>query len=199
MNRDRDAQRKGAPADIGDLAVERDHGGRCQEISGDQPGQVMGIVEVAPDDRQRARQDGLIERAHEDRQQHAEHDELRLPVGEPLGLGRVGDGVHGRSGASGRSEAGGACTPCRAGHHDGPAALPYAGPAAGACCIAPCCVAPRCVARDGACRGPKPTAGNIRELGQVDRTVGAASPADPYFASSASVLRSCRSSSRMAS
>ena len=137
VDRDGDAQREGAPVDVGDLAVERDDGGRRQQIGGDQPGQVMGIAEVAPDRRQGARQDGLVERAHEDRQQHAEHDEQRLPVGEPLGLGRVGDGVHGLAGGLDRGRAGRIVRLVEQASMPGQPRPADAGPAGHACCTAP--------------------------------------------------------------
>ena len=78
IGQDRDAQREPAPMDVRDLAVERDDRGRCQQIGGDQPGQVVHVAEIAPDRRQRRRQNGLVERAHERRQQHAEHDQQGL-------------------------------------------------------------------------------------------------------------------------
>ena len=80
--------------DVGDLAVERDDGGRCQQVGRDQPGQAVGVVEIASDGGQRGRQDGLVERAHECRQQHAEDDQQRLAVRERLGLTAVGIGIH---------------------------------------------------------------------------------------------------------
>ena len=84
--------------DVADLAVERDDGGRREQVGGDQPRQVVDVAEVASDGRQRARQDGLVERAHERRQQHAEDDQQRLTMREGLGLTAFGVGIHcGRS------------------------------------------------------------------------------------------------------
>jgi 2-oxoglutarate dehydrogenase complex dehydrogenase (E1) component-like enzyme len=54
-------------------------------VGGDQPGQVVHVAEFAADGRQRARQDRGVERAHEHRQQHAEHDEHRLAVRQVRG------------------------------------------------------------------------------------------------------------------
>jgi hypothetical protein len=104
ISEDRDAQRELAAVDVGDLAVERHHRGRRQQIGGDQPGQVVDVVELAPDRRQRARQDGLVERAHEGRQQDAEDDQQRLTMGEGLGLTAVGVGVHRSRGSRPRIE-----------------------------------------------------------------------------------------------
>ena len=101
IDQDRDAQREPAAVDVGDLAVERDDGGRRQQVGGDQPRQAVDVAEVAADGRQRGRQDGLVERAHERRQQHAEHDQQRLTMGEGLGLTAVGVGVHWRSSGPG--------------------------------------------------------------------------------------------------
>ena len=98
IDQDRDPKREPAAMDVGDLAVERDGGGRRQQVGGDQPRQAVDVAQVASDRRQRARQDGLVERAHERRQQDAEHDQQRLTVRERLGLAALDLGIHcGRS------------------------------------------------------------------------------------------------------
>ncbi len=94
---ERDPQGEPASVDVGDLAVERDDGGRGEQVGGDKPGQVAHIVEVAADRRQGARQDGLVERAHERGQQHAQNDQHPLPVGERR---LCGTSIHWRSGVS---------------------------------------------------------------------------------------------------
>jgi hypothetical protein len=96
VGQDRDAKREAAAVDVRDLAVERDDGRRREQIGGDQPGEAVHIAEVASDRRQRGRQDGLVERSHERRQQHAEDDQQRLSMREGLGLTAVGEGIHGR-------------------------------------------------------------------------------------------------------
>ena len=102
VGQDRDAQREPAAVDVRDLAVERDDRGRRQQIGGDQPGQVVHVTEIAADGRQRARQNGLVERPHEHRQQHAQHDQHGLAMREGRGLTAIGVGIHrqGRSGPS---------------------------------------------------------------------------------------------------
>ena len=94
IGQDRDAQREPASMDVRDLAVERNDRGRCQEIGGDQPGKVVHVAEIAPDRRQRRRQNGLVERAHERRQQHAQHDQQGLSMREGRGLTAIGVGIH---------------------------------------------------------------------------------------------------------
>ena len=82
VQRDRDQQRDAAAVDVADLAVQRGDRGVGDQVGGDQPRQVVHLAEFAADGRQRARQDGGVERAHEHRQQHAEHHEHGLAVGE---------------------------------------------------------------------------------------------------------------------
>ena len=94
MDRKRDPQREPAPVDIGDLAVERHACGGGEKIGRDQPWQVVHVAEIAPDGRQRARQDGVVEGTHEQRQQHAPHDLPRFAMGEGFGLALIGAGVH---------------------------------------------------------------------------------------------------------
>ncbi len=51
VDQERDAQREPAAMDVGDLAVERDAGGRGEQVGGDQPRQAVDVAEVAPDGR----------------------------------------------------------------------------------------------------------------------------------------------------
>ena len=96
VERDRDQQRDAAAVGVADLAVQRGDRRVGDQVSGDQPRQVVHVAEFAADGRQRARQDGGVERAHEHGQQHTEHDEQDLAVGEgSLAVG--GPGIHGQS------------------------------------------------------------------------------------------------------
>ena len=83
----------------------------------------LWVAELAADGRQRARQDGVVERAHEHRQQHAEHDQPRFLVGEGLvaSLGSVRASIGDRAMLGWRVRAGSAVVrrrsarvPCRA-------------------------------------------------------------------------------------
>ncbi len=95
VERDRDQQRDAAAVGVADLAVQRGDRGVGDQIGGDQPGQVVHVAELAADGRQRARQDRGVERAHEHRQQHAEHHEHGLAVGQGS-LADGGPGIHTR-------------------------------------------------------------------------------------------------------
>jgi hypothetical protein len=53
----------------------------------------MNVVEIPPDCRQRIRENGLIEGAHEGGQQHAQYDQHRVAMVECLVA--VGIGIHG--------------------------------------------------------------------------------------------------------
>ena len=75
MGGDRNAQRKLAAVNVGDLAVERHAGGGGQEIDRDQPRQARYIAKPTADGRQRTGEDRVIERSHEQRHQHAGDDE----------------------------------------------------------------------------------------------------------------------------
>ncbi len=97
VGEDRDAQREPPAADVGDLAVERDHRRRGEHVGGDQPGQALNVAEVAADDRQRGGQNGLVERAEERRQQDAEDDEQRFTMSKGRALTVLGVGIHWRS------------------------------------------------------------------------------------------------------
>ncbi len=71
-----------APAvDVGELAVERRHRGRGEEIGGDDPGQEVGAAERGADGRQRRGDDGGIERGEKHRQQDANDD---IALGVPI-------------------------------------------------------------------------------------------------------------------
>ena len=147
--------------DVGDLAVERHDRGRCQEVDGDQPGQVVHVAEIAPDGRQRARQNGVVERAHEHRQQHAEHDQqgcrcVRGVTSRRSARASIGRGVPvpGLC-VIGVSDTVTLAAGCRA--RSGPRASPCAASARCRCCMRPmaqiptalCCIAPKCAAAAG--------------------------------------------------
>jgi hypothetical protein len=70
--------------DVGELAVERRHRGRGEQIGRHHPGQMRDVVELAPDRRHRGRDDGLVER----RQQHGEHDAEQDAANILMGKGR---------------------------------------------------------------------------------------------------------------
>ena len=53
----------------------------------------MNVAEVAPDGRQRVRENGLVERAHEGGQEDAENDQPRLAVSEQVGSGPLAVGI----------------------------------------------------------------------------------------------------------
>ncbi|MNH00129.1 hypothetical protein D3C79_593150 [compost metagenome] len=63
---DGDLQHDLAAEQIAELAIQRHHDGRGQQIGRHDPGQILQPAELADDGRQRGRDDGLIER----RQQH---------------------------------------------------------------------------------------------------------------------------------
>ena len=71
-----------SPMHVAELAVERCRRRRREEVSGDHPGQVLHIIELAPDRRQRGRNDRLVEGAQEHRQHHADHDRANLGMVE---------------------------------------------------------------------------------------------------------------------
>src|SRR3954466_8809649 len=50
------------PVNVAELAVERHHGRRGEGVGGDDPGQVLDVVQVAADGRQGGGDDGLIQR-----------------------------------------------------------------------------------------------------------------------------------------
>ena len=95
---DRREHHDAAAVDVGELAVERRHHGRGQQIGDDDPGQVLEVAEVAADGRQGGGDDGLIERGQEHAQHQAVEDiaHVRLAQrrmrcgGGKLGLGRLG-------------------------------------------------------------------------------------------------------------
>jgi len=94
MRPDRDAQRKPAAMNVGDLAVERHAGGRGEEIDRDQPSKARLIAKAAPDGGQRARQNRVVERSHEHQQQHAKDDEAGVPKAQRLCRARLAWSVH---------------------------------------------------------------------------------------------------------
>ena len=59
-----------AAVDVGQLAEQRRHRRRAQEIGRDHPGQALDVAEMNPDGRQGRGDDGLLQRA----QEHGEHD-----------------------------------------------------------------------------------------------------------------------------
>ena len=63
-------QRHPPPMDVGELAVERRHGGGGEQIGRHHPGQMRHVAELAPDRRHGGGDDGLVQR----RQEHGEHD-----------------------------------------------------------------------------------------------------------------------------
>jgi hypothetical protein len=74
------------PVDVAELAVERRHGRRGEEVGRDDPGQVRDIVQVAPDRRQGGGDDRLIERRQQHRQHDADYDRPDLGVRQRWGL-----------------------------------------------------------------------------------------------------------------
>ena len=85
---ERDQHHAAAAVDVAELAVERRHHGRGQQIGDHDPGQVLEIVERPADGRQRRRHDGLIERAEKHRQRQAADDGDHFAPAE-LVLGRT--------------------------------------------------------------------------------------------------------------
>ena len=83
---ERDQHHAAAAVDIAELAIERRHHGRGQQIGDHHPGQILEIVERAADGRQRRRHDGLVERAEKHRQRQAADDADDLAPAE-LALG----------------------------------------------------------------------------------------------------------------
>ena len=59
----------------------------------------MEVVEVAPDGRQRARDDGLVHRLQEAAEHQPVEDAADLGMGQPRRRGRNGSAVAGRFGA----------------------------------------------------------------------------------------------------
>ncbi len=96
-----DPDQKDQPAamDVAELAVERGHRGRGQKVGGHHPGQVRGIAELATDGRQRGRDDRLVERRQQHRQQDADHDRAHRRMVERRRLAQLGrlNGHGGRS------------------------------------------------------------------------------------------------------
>ena len=76
--------------DVGELAEQRRHRGGGQEIGGHHPATVLDVGERAPDGRQRRRDDGLLQRREEHRQQDADHDGADGGVIERRGVPRRG-------------------------------------------------------------------------------------------------------------
>ncbi len=72
--RDAGQQHGAAAVDVAELAVERRHRGRAQQVGGDHPRQVVEVAQLAADGRQCRRDDGLVERAQEHRQHDADQD-----------------------------------------------------------------------------------------------------------------------------
>jgi hypothetical protein len=93
-----------------DLAIQGDGRGRGEQIRRDQPRQTVHVLEVAADRGQRGRQNRLVERPHECRQQHAKDDQQRLSMGEGLILTAGSGGIH-RQACSGCELAGSALAP----------------------------------------------------------------------------------------
>jgi hypothetical protein len=67
-DRERDQHHRAAAVDVGELAEQRRRDRRRQQIRGHHPGEVLDVVEAAPDRRQRRRDDGLLQRREEHRQ-----------------------------------------------------------------------------------------------------------------------------------
>ena len=79
-----------APVNVGELAVERRHHRRRQQIGNDDPGQILEIAELAADGGQGGSDDGLIER----REKHPEHQAVEDIAHIGLGKPRVGRRKH---------------------------------------------------------------------------------------------------------
>ena len=82
---DRQQHHDASAVDVGELAVERRHHRRRQQIGNDDPRQVLEITELTSDGRQRGDDDGLIER----RQEHAHHQAVKNAAYLGLGQRRV--------------------------------------------------------------------------------------------------------------
>ena len=80
-DRDADQHRDPPAMDVAELAVERRHRGRGQEIDGDDPGQMLEVAELAPDGRQRRGDDGLVEGREEHGEKDADEDRADLGCG----------------------------------------------------------------------------------------------------------------------
>ena len=75
-----------ATVDVAELAIERRHDGRRQQIGDNHPGQIFEVIERTADGRQGRRYDRLVERAEKHRQRQAADDGDHLAPAE-LGLG----------------------------------------------------------------------------------------------------------------
>ena len=62
------------PVNVGDAAIERRHRRRGEKITGDDPGQVVGMAKGCADGGHRRRDDGLVERRQQHRQENPGDD-----------------------------------------------------------------------------------------------------------------------------
>ena len=70
-----------------------------EQIGDDHPGEILEVVEVAPDGRQRARHDGLVQRLQEAAEHQPVEDEADLGMGQARRVRRDGFGIGGGFGA----------------------------------------------------------------------------------------------------
>jgi hypothetical protein len=81
-NAERKQHNLAAPIDVGEFAEQRRRDGRHQQVRRYQPGQILEIVEVTPNRRERGCNDGLIERGHKHREADAQHNRPNLGIRE---------------------------------------------------------------------------------------------------------------------
>jgi hypothetical protein len=77
-----DQEQLSPAVDVGELAVDRRHRRRGQQIGRDDPGEMAKAVQVGGDCRHRGDHHGLVDRGQEDAQQDAAEHPEDLPVCE---------------------------------------------------------------------------------------------------------------------
>ncbi|MBG9885380.1 hypothetical protein ABE10_02015, partial [Bacillus toyonensis] len=77
---DAEDEQRTPPEDVGQLAVDRDRDGRCDQVGGRDPGLLVQAVQVVADRADRGADDGLVERGEEHAGHEAVDDEEDLPV-----------------------------------------------------------------------------------------------------------------------
>ena len=87
----RDEHHRAAAVEVAELAVERRHDGRGEDVGGHHPAQVIEPAEVRDDGRKRGRDDGLVERSEQQEEADGDDDEAGAAGGFRAGAaGRPG-------------------------------------------------------------------------------------------------------------
>jgi hypothetical protein len=106
---DREDEERPAAVDVAQLAVQRRHDRRGDEVGGRRPGLDAQAVEVVRDGADRRRDDRLVERGQEHPRHQTGEDDDDLPVGEgrrPVLGDRAGGAAGGRCGGHAISRSG---------------------------------------------------------------------------------------------